>query len=171
MTPLWPALWLLAYNYSDILFNTNSGNATKTTAWFILQMTNEFAVFYEKEIPWVFPEKVQKFNENYFLIEVCYIHKSHSSQSMNTTWTHGTRRTYTKLVKTFPFWVTVTNSLSFPWLFAFSLTGKLKTHFQGFPWFPEWLGIWEPWMTLWPLTHLVYLLLPCDWALYKYNNM
>ena len=36
---------------------------------------------------------------------------------MNTTWTHGTRSTYPKLAKTVPFWVTLTNSLSFPWFF------------------------------------------------------
>ena len=33
--------------------------------------------------PWYFPEKVPKFNEKYFLNEVCYIHDSHYNQSVN----------------------------------------------------------------------------------------
>ena len=50
-----------------------------------------------------------------------------ASQSMNTTWTHG---------ENLSLLFTVTNSLSFD-VFTqfpeFSLTGKLETHFQGFP--------------------------------------
>ena len=41
-----------------------------------------------------------------------------TSQSMNTAWPHGTRRTYPKLAKTFPFWVTVTNSPEFSLIFG-----------------------------------------------------
>ena len=62
-----------------------------------------------------------------------------TSQSMDSTWTHGARHTYPKLAKTFPFWVTV-KFPEFSLIFGvfrkfpeFSLTGKLDTHFQGFP--------------------------------------
>ena len=81
--------------------------------------------------PWYFPKKVPKFHEKYFpfnevagksrsgsspancyCLERCVIltKATITSQSMNTTWTHGTKRTYPKQAKTFLFWVTVTNS-------------------------------------------------------------
>ena len=51
---------------------------------------------------------------NCYCLERCVIFTLHkhlkvtiASQSMNTTWTHGTRRTYAKLAKTYPFWVSV----------------------------------------------------------------
>ena len=127
---------------------------------------------YEKEIPGVSPEKVPKFHEKYFpfnevagksisgsstancyCLESCVIFTKATitSQSMNTTWTLGTRRTYPKLAKTFPFWVTLTSSLNFPWIcVCFSLS---------FPWLEQWNPIfqvfpdfqsgWEPWTPPW----------------------
>ena len=58
---------------------------------------------------------------------MCNIHKSHYNQSVNEhNLDTGTIRTYPKRAKTFPFWVTVTNSLSFPWFCCVS------------PKFPDW---------------------------------
>ena len=71
-------------------------------------------------------------------------HKT-TSQSMNTTWTHGTRRTYTKLAKTFPWWVPdfwcpppPPNSRTFPWLENWKLIFKV---FPDFQWNPA--GYWR----------------------------
>ena len=99
-------------------------------------------------LPWYFPEKVPKFNEKYFLIEVCYIHKSHHNQSVNEhnldTWhkTHipqtGENLSLLGHCHKFPEFSLIFGI--FPKFPEFSLTGKLETHFQGFPWFPEWLG-------------------------------
>ena len=118
---------------------------------------------------WYFPEKVPKFHEKYlpfnevagksrsgsraancYCLERCVIFTkaTRTGQSINTTWTHGTRCTYPKLAKTFLFWVTVPNSLSFPWFFVF-FPNSLS-----FPWlenwklifkvFPDFQSGWEP---------------------------
>ena len=70
--------------------------------------------------------------------DVLYSQKPLTNQSMNTTWARGTRRTYTKLAKTFPFWVTVTNSLSFPWFCVFFPPNSLS-----FPWLEYWKLIFK----------------------------
>ena len=113
---------------------------------------------------WYFPETVSKlhekyfpFNEvagksrsssstaNYYCVEKCVIftNATVTSQSMDSTWTHVTRRTHPKLTKTFLFWVTVTNSPSFPGFLMFfqnSLSfpwlDNWKLIFKDFPWFP-----------------------------------
>ena len=81
---------------------------------------------------------------NCYCLERCVIFTKATitSQSINTTWSHGTRRTSPKVTTTF-------GSLSqiprvfpdcvFPKFPEFSLTGKLESHFHGFSWFPEWL--------------------------------
>ena len=112
-----------------------------------------FPGLYEKDIPWVFPERVSKFHEKYFpfnavagksrsgsstahcyCLERCVIFTKATitSQSMNTIWTHGTRHTYQGTPnwrKPFP-----SGSLSqIPWVFPDFLC------FSQIPWvFPDW---------------------------------
>ena len=80
--------------------------------------------------PWYFPEKVLKFNEKYFLVEVCYIHKSHYNQSVNEHNLHMAQDAHTpNWRKPFP-----SGSLSqIPWVFPDFWC------FPQIPWvFPDW---------------------------------
>ena len=115
--------------------------------------------------PWYFHEKYFPFNEvagksrsgsntllhSQLLLsgEVCHIHKSHYNQSVNghnlgrmaqDPQTNQTGENLSLLghYHKFPEFSLIFCVLTkFP---EFSLTGKLETPFQGFPWFPEWLG-------------------------------
>ena len=121
----------------------------------VLRIMTGFPAFYEREIPWVFHDiflrKFQTSMRNTFSLRcvIVFTKATVTSQSMNTHGHMDTRRTYPNLTKTFPFWVTVTNSrsfLRFLVVFPYSLSFHRLENFQGFPWFPEWLRtlLWVP---------------------------
>ena len=116
----------------------------------MLQYVTGFPAFYEKEIPWVFPDislrTFQNSMRNTFSLR-CYIQKSHYNQSVNELG-HMAQDAHTpNWRKPFP-----SGSLSqIPWvvpdLWCFSQIPwvfpdwKIGNSFSRFPWFPEWLGI------------------------------